>query len=266
MNRRALPGAVSLAVIAALGSSGCGTAIAYAWPKTHHHQTITASKRVRIRGNLPGATVASTDGKLLGPAPYDDEAPYRIERDWQEGRYGGVILGGIVATADFTAGTLGWATHTGPALPWLTLGAIGVIDLFGIGGFAIHFDEGNKSARYSPHDRVIAADRAYRVSWPGFAPVVVTASVPGTREVVAARPTRVSFAQALLYWEGHAGVEPRGEALFELGAAHLTRAEHGEAGAATAAVHYLERYLEPGNPARAVEAQSLLHRARELLR
>jgi len=266
MNRSSVPGAVGLAVLVAVGGSGCGTAIAYAWPKTHKHQTITTSKRVRVRGNLPGATVVTADGKVLGPAPYDDDASYQIDRTWQEHRYVGAILGSVIALTTFTVGVVGWATHTDNPVPWLVVAGIGFEDTWGAGMAIAKFQQQNWAARYTPNDRMISVDHSYQLSWPGFDPVMVTASVPGTREVVAPRPTRVSFSQALLYWESHAAIEPHGEALFELGVAHMAWAERGVAGAAATARGYLERYLAAGVPTHATEARQLLVRAREITR
>jgi hypothetical protein len=85
--------------------------------------------------------------------------------------------------------------------------------------------------------------RLRHVEWPGFDPATAVARIPSDAHLVVARPSRVTFEQALLHWERHTDVQAEGPELYQLGRAYLERARRsGSRADAEAARRYLERF------------------------
>jgi hypothetical protein len=260
MRRWGTTAVVALAL--ALVGSGCGSALIALWPKRTERHRVTVSEPVTIRGNVPGAIVTTADGKtVLGPSPYELAAEFDVERSWKERRLAVGWLAFGVALAEATGGT--YLLITGEVDSALGIGAmgLGVFDML----FSIRsiIRSGNALARARARTRRHPRQYSYALRWPDLDPVVVSLTVPGAREIVGKRPTQVTFSQAVLHWEREAEIEPSGEALFELGMAHLTAAERdGDVERAKRAARYFERYAAEPGATRLQQAQRMLERAR----
>lgn len=244
-----------------LGGSGCGRAMIELWPKQQHQRVVAVSEPLTVRGNFPGAVVMTADGRtVLGPAPLELAAQFNVTKSWKEQSLAGPILGTAVAFGLMSFGT--YKVIDSFETYWLGLMFVELGDvMLGIGQVA-SISAANGTSRFNARPQKLPEEVHYQLRWPGFEPVNVSTTIPGASEVLGKRPTNVSFEQAVLYWEQSAGVEPVGEALFEIGTAYLTRAERlGDRAAAAKAKGYFERYLSSPAAARTNEARASLARA-----